>query len=93
MALNKGIWDRKLRGTNIKGTNLKTLICIPGLSPYKLESPSPSSPASLTMKGSDCAGVDGRKARLQHTKIRRTARTLRMIRGMKRTLVFLSPKP
>ena len=26
MALNKGIWDPKLRGTNIKGTNLKSLI-------------------------------------------------------------------
>ena len=25
MALNKGIWDPKLRGTNIKGTNLKCL--------------------------------------------------------------------
>ena len=25
MALNKGIWDPKLRGTNIKGTNLKYL--------------------------------------------------------------------
>ena len=25
MALNKGIWDPKLRGTNIKGTNLKLL--------------------------------------------------------------------
>ena len=25
MALNKGIWDPKLRGTNIKGTNLKSL--------------------------------------------------------------------
>ena len=24
MALNKGIWDPKLRGTNIKGTNLKS---------------------------------------------------------------------
>ena len=28
MALNKGIWDPKLRGTNIKGTNLKSLIYI-----------------------------------------------------------------
>ena len=27
MALNKGIWDPKLRGTNIKGTNLKSLKC------------------------------------------------------------------
>ena len=26
MALNKGIWDPKLRGTNIKGTNLKSVI-------------------------------------------------------------------
>ena len=26
MALNKGIWDPKLRGTKIKGTNLKSLI-------------------------------------------------------------------
>ena len=26
MALNKRIWDPKLRGTNIKGTNLKSLI-------------------------------------------------------------------
>ena len=26
MALNKGVWDPKLRGTNIKGTNLKSLI-------------------------------------------------------------------
>ena len=26
MPLNKGIWDPKLRGTNIKGTNLKSLI-------------------------------------------------------------------
>ena len=26
MALNKGIWDPKLRGTNIKGTNLKSLM-------------------------------------------------------------------
>ena len=26
MALNKGIWDPKLRGTNLKGTNLKSLI-------------------------------------------------------------------
>ena len=26
MALNEGIWDPKLRGTNIKGTNLKSLI-------------------------------------------------------------------
>ena len=26
MALNKGIWDPKLRGTNIKGTNLKSFI-------------------------------------------------------------------
>ena len=25
MALNKGIWDPTLRGTNIKGTNLKSL--------------------------------------------------------------------
>ena len=25
MALNKGIWDPKLRGTNIKGTNLTSL--------------------------------------------------------------------
>ena len=25
MALNKGIWDPKLRGTKIKGTNLKSL--------------------------------------------------------------------
>ena len=25
MALSKGIWDPKLRGTNIKGTNLKSL--------------------------------------------------------------------
>ena len=25
MALNKGIWDPKLRGTNMKGTNLKSL--------------------------------------------------------------------
>ena len=25
MALNKGIWDPKLKGTNIKGTNLKSL--------------------------------------------------------------------
>ena len=25
MALNKGIWDPELRGTNIKGTNLKSL--------------------------------------------------------------------
>ena len=25
MALNKGIWDPKLRGTNIKGTNSKSL--------------------------------------------------------------------
>ena len=25
MALEKGIWDPKLRGTNIKGTNLKSL--------------------------------------------------------------------
>ena len=25
MALNKGVWDPKLRGTNIKGTNLKSL--------------------------------------------------------------------
>ena len=25
MALNQGIWDPKLRGTNIKGTNLKSL--------------------------------------------------------------------
>ena len=25
MALNKGIWDPKLRGTSIKGTNLKSL--------------------------------------------------------------------
>ena len=25
MALNKGIWDPKLRGTNINGTNLKSL--------------------------------------------------------------------
>ena len=33
MALNKGIWDPKLRGTNIKGTNLKSLrnsLTIPG---------------------------------------------------------------
>ena len=27
MALNQGIWDPKLRGTNIKGTNLKSLNC------------------------------------------------------------------
>ena len=27
MALNKGIWDPKLRGTNTKGTNFKSLIC------------------------------------------------------------------
>ena len=26
MALNKGIWDPERRGTNIKGTNLKSLI-------------------------------------------------------------------
>ena len=26
MALNKGIWDPKRRGTNIKGTNLQSLI-------------------------------------------------------------------
>ena len=26
MALNKGIWDPKLRGTNINGTNLKSVI-------------------------------------------------------------------
>ena len=26
MALNNGIWDPKLRGTNIKGTNLKSLM-------------------------------------------------------------------
>ena len=26
MSLNKGIWDPRLRGTNIKGTNLKSLI-------------------------------------------------------------------
>ena len=26
MALNKGIWDPKLRGTNIKGTNLKSSV-------------------------------------------------------------------
>ena len=25
-GLNKGAWDPKLRGTNIKGTNLKSLI-------------------------------------------------------------------
>ena len=25
MALNKGIWDPTARGTNIKGTNLKSL--------------------------------------------------------------------
>ena len=25
LALNKGIWDPKLRGTNIKSTNLKSL--------------------------------------------------------------------
>ena len=25
MALNKGFWDLKLRGTNIKGTNFKSL--------------------------------------------------------------------
>ena len=25
MALNQGIWDPKLRGPNIKGTNLKSL--------------------------------------------------------------------
>ena len=25
MALNKGIWDPKLRGTNVKGTHLKSL--------------------------------------------------------------------
>ena len=25
MAFNKGIWDSKPRGTNIKGTNLKSL--------------------------------------------------------------------
>ena len=25
MALNQGIWDPRLRGTNIKGTNLKSL--------------------------------------------------------------------
>ena len=31
MALNKGISDPQLRGTNIKGTNLKSLRCrIPG---------------------------------------------------------------
>ena len=24
MTLNKGIWDPKLRGTNVKGTNLKS---------------------------------------------------------------------
>ena len=29
MALSKGIWDPKLRGTNIKGTNLKSLILLP----------------------------------------------------------------
>ena len=29
MALNNGIWDPKLRGTNIKGTNLKSLIGSP----------------------------------------------------------------
>ena len=28
MALNKGIWEPKLRGTNIKGTNLKSLILL-----------------------------------------------------------------
>ena len=27
ITLNKGIWDPKLRGTNIKGTNLKSLTC------------------------------------------------------------------
>ena len=26
MALNKGIWDPKLRGTNVKGPNLKSLM-------------------------------------------------------------------
>ena len=26
ITLNKGIWDPKLRGTNIKGTNLKSVI-------------------------------------------------------------------
>ena len=31
MALNKGIWDPKLRGTNIKGTNLKSVrLKVPG---------------------------------------------------------------
>ena len=25
MALNKGIWDPKLKGTNVKGTNLESL--------------------------------------------------------------------
>ena len=32
MALSKGIWDPKPRGTNIKGTNLKSLkVLIPVL--------------------------------------------------------------
>ena len=37
MALNKGIWDPKPRGTNIKGTNLKSLMdcCYWGLGASK----------------------------------------------------------
>ena len=39
MALNKGIWDPKLRGTNIKGANLKSLILrVPGGTVLKLSS-------------------------------------------------------
>ena len=54
MALNKGIWDPKLKGTNIKGTNLKSLIGI--------------NPGGFIVSGNSSAGTCESKCRLtSHT--------------------------
>ena len=55
MALNKGIWDPKLRGTNIKGTNLKSLKISKALIWFCVtQSDRPHAPARSTFWARSC---------------------------------------
>ena len=63
MALNKGIWDPKLRSTNMKGTNLKSLtLYLPyTLSPNRPEvekTPKPMAPPLPRQPLGGCEELD-----------------------------------
>ena len=56
MALNKGIWDPKLRGTHIKGTNLQSLslefrvLCVLG---FRTLNPKPRAQSQIARMGTN----------------------------------------